>query len=59
MYLVTFENGEENYHGPFERIVMDSVGDSGISFLCHDNISVTRISVPGIFDIVKENYLEV
>ena len=59
MYIVTYENGEENYSGPFEKIVLDSVKENGFVFLCSDPVyGVSRCFVSGGFEIVKDNYLE-
>ena len=59
MYIVTYENGEENYCGPFEKIALDSVNEYGFVFLCSDPVNgVSRCSVSGGFEIVKDNYLE-
>lgn len=60
MYLLTFKNGEENYHGPFSKITLDYVYDDGFTFLCLDSDStVSRIRVSGSFEVVTEKYLEV
>lgn len=60
MYLLHYENGEENYVGPFEKITLDGVNDEGFIFLCYDSdFEITRHYISGSFEVVKDNYLEV
>ena len=60
MYIVSFENAEENYAGPFEKITLDAVNDSGFIFLCSDpDNGDSRCCVSGTFEIVENSYLEV
>lgn len=59
MYLVTYENGEEDYFGPFEKIALDGVTDHGFIFLCSDPVNgVSRHCVSGAFEIMTTEYWE-
>lgn len=59
MYLLDYGTGEETYYGPFEKVTLDSVNDSGFVFLCTDDNESRRVHCSACFEIVKENYLEV
>lgn len=56
MYMVSFENAEENYHGPYDSIAMDGTTPDGFIFLCLAPDSSERIIVTGSFQIITGEY---
>ena len=60
MYIVTFENGEENFHGPFTYIATHCMRGDKLIFECRKQQAgqTEFISVPVLFfNIITAEYL--